>query len=137
MKYAYQRIVYLPPDLAVVYALEQNFRLDIERGIISGPDRWVYEKGPYFREAMELIGEQGSNYYPGDNDEPWLHSVSTGQAGLTSRSGNELMMLFDLYYERAQVENRYELIIPSPQRINTPVLVSKYLVEANKIFQRN
>ncbi len=134
MKYAHERIVYLPPDLAIVYALEQNFRLDLQRGNVS-VQRWEFEKHAYLREAVDLVLEQGFNYYPGSNDEPWLHVKHLGERKIKTAHSDALIDLFNLYYDRAVICGKVGFEIPDPAKINTPTLIRRYVTDISKRFE--
>lgn len=130
---AFQRVVVLPLDLAIIHGAAQNFRLDLSVGYHPSSSVWVGLKDAYYEEASAHVHHAGFNLFPGYNDEPWIHvgAMSTFSS-LNSRSSmldEAYVLAFDRYPERLQAAG----LFPDPRRHNNNLSIDTLLSEIKKL----
>jgi len=118
--------VKLPLDLAIVYAAEQNFTMDLMRNLISGPERWEYEYQSYVQEAYELLVEDKQNYLPHDERYPLIRVLDPigVQPDVESERAIQLLEIFHCYYRNS---NQTWAIRPDANYIKDAKTIGSYL----------
>lgn len=123
---AVDRVVRLPVDLATVYAAAQNFRIDLAKGIYPSTAMWKVMKEEYLEEALELMKEQGSNLFPGDNDEPWIQLQAVGHITFPSVRAQSLVKIFDVLFSRDNTNLLKGVWFPTPESLNTDMAIAAH-----------
>jgi hypothetical protein len=118
-KLAYERVVRLPADLAVVYSAVQNFRLDLAKGFHHSLDVWEKIQASYFQELQELLIQQRCNHYPGNNNEPWIHVSHVGTMRQPTDRAVQLKEIFDALFARNDEKLLDSDLYPTPHNCVT------------------
>lgn len=119
MKFAYERIVYLPLDLAIIHAAAQNFRLDFLKGVYPRADWWTVVSDDYKQEAYNELAQNGFNMYPGYNEEPWIHVSKLGPKRSHTPLQAKLESIYTVLFERNDEDIFDTSLFPTPQNAGT------------------
>jgi hypothetical protein len=117
--------VILPLDLAIIYAAEQNFSMDMQRNLVSGPERWQYDYKGYLQEAYELLVKDRQNYLPYDESYPLIKLCEPiGKQEVETERCLNLLQIFHCYYRNSE---RVWAIRPEPTVIKDASTINSYL----------
>jgi hypothetical protein len=123
---AFERIVFLPMDLAVVYSAAQNFRLDVAKGCHTDiKHAWKQYWESYYYEAKETLLAVYCNHFPGNNPEPWIHLRQYGLVAYDSVRAEELLEIFRLIFERNDSELFSSQLYPDPRTSNDGIKIHR------------
>lgn len=104
--------VSLPIDLAIVYAAEQNFAMDLVRRIVKSPECWEYDYGSYISEAFDILSEDRQNYLPHDETLPLIRlKGAISRTLIETDRANLLLDTFHCYYRN--IDNKWA-VKPDP-----------------------
>ena len=127
-KLAFERVVKLPLDLAILYAAVQNFRLDLVKGFYTGIGQWHYHCVSYIQEASELLGETGANHFPGDNGLPWIQVMQEhGTRPPLSKQVTALKRVFDEIFRDGQEWALDGSAYPTPSNCVTSAQIQQFI----------
>lgn len=130
---AYQRVVVLPLDLAVVHGAAQNFRLDLSVGYHSDSSVWTHLKDAYYEEASAHVNYAGFNLFPGFNDEPWIHVGSLSTFSATNARSAMLDECYVLAFDRSPEVLVASGLFPDPRRHSNNLTIDTLLSELKKL----
>lgn len=131
---AFDRIVYLPFDLATVYAAEQNFRMDVAKGCHHNLAVWEDVQHSYLEEALQILKDQACNLFPGNNDEPWIHVNTIGLLKMPSQRGAALMGILNVLFSKGDVDLLKDKLFPHPRVVNHDRMIGQLTTAVNARF---
>lgn len=132
---ACDRIVYLPLDLAVLYSVVQNFRLDLAKGYHTSMTQWRQVEASYFREVQEAFEEDGFNHFPGDNAEPWIHLRTISTLIQPTARVLRLKQVFDEIFSRDDESLLDGELYPTPFNCVTNMQIDAFYLRMQQQMQ--
>lgn len=122
---AFERVVYLPFDLAVLYSAAQNFRLDLAKGFHASAADWKLVQISYYEEVYELMRTDGCNLYPGENAELWIHCKTLGSFPMPTGRALTLNGIFDTLFSHPDTTLLTGEFYPNPRTCNNDLRVTE------------
>lgn len=134
-EFAFERVVCLSFDIAVVHAAAQNFRLDLAKGFHSSPSNWLEYFEDYYDEAQEVLRTYTCNHFPGNNGEPWIHlAMSPGKLRADSSAACVLMELFNSIFSRDNLQLLDGEFYPDPRVCKDRLSIQRASDKFSKVY---
>jgi hypothetical protein len=138
---AYETLVYLNSDFAIVYSAVQNFLADYEKGFQKKLSDWSARFGDYIAEAADNIKNDGFNFYPGYGQGVWIHCRDpfTTPIYYPSIRSQKLLEYFIRLFSRDDPELLLTSLMPDPQIHVTGEAVTEleFHLDAMERFEQN